>query len=145
MQVVGRVVFAPLESRLPARVMAMGVFAVLTLAMVWLMFVSAAWGVAVFVILFGTSVGAMTLARPVLIADLYGSAQYGRISSVMSFFITFAATGAPFVAGLLYDAAGNYDLTIVLMIGFALVSVGTMYFVHIPEAREMSTIGVAGD
>ena len=40
-------------------------------------------------------------------ADLYGTAHYGSISGVMSFWITLARAAGPTVLALLYAAAGG--------------------------------------
>ncbi|MBE2271784.1 MAG: MFS transporter, partial [Anaerolinea sp.] len=53
--------------------------------------------------------GAVTLARPSLIAGLYGAAAYGRISSIMALFLTLTSTSAPLIASLLYERAGDYE------------------------------------
>lgn len=108
MQVVGRLIFAPLDTRISGRILVAGVFGLQTVAMALLLVGSSVPLVIMFILVFGTSVGAMTLARPSIIAELFGSTSYGRISSVMAIFLTFAATGAPVGAGLLYDRFGGY-------------------------------------
>jgi MFS family permease len=81
-----------------------------------------------FLVIFGTSYGAKTLARASVIAELFGSSHYGRISSVMSTFLTFAGTAAPVGAGIIYDHFGSYDpvLWVILILGIAAVVV--VYF-----------------
>jgi MFS family permease len=61
-----------------------------------------------FIVIFGASQGATTLARPSILAELYGSSHYGRISSIMAIFLTLATTSAPLGASLIYDTAGSY-------------------------------------
>lgn len=109
MQVVGRIFFAPLEARFSARLMVTGVFMMQAASMAVLLLGSSALVIGLFLILFGTSYGAKTLAKAAVIGELFGSAYYGRISSVMAVFITFAGTAAPVGAGLLYDYTGSYQ------------------------------------
>jgi len=127
MQVVGRVFFAPLDARLSGRVMVVGIFAMQAAAMGLLLLGSSLIAFGLFIVIFGMSVGAKTLARPSILAELFGSTHYGRISSVMAIFLTAAATVAPVGAGLLYDRFGGYDvvlwLMLILAVGAALVMV----------------------
>jgi len=95
MQVAGRVVFAPLEERLSARALLGGVFGMQLIAFTLLLAGPALVWVGLFIVVFGTSYGARTLVRPAVLADWYGAAHFGRISSVMMIFLTLAATIAP--------------------------------------------------
>lgn len=125
-QVVGRVIFAPLESRLSTRVMTAALF-VCQMAAFALLFISVTPGaVAGFVLLFGGSIGATTLARASLVADLYGPTAYGRISSVMAFFTTLAIAVAPLGAGLLYDWLGSYQPMLAGLIVLPALAVGAV-------------------
>ncbi|NDJ62797.1 MAG: MFS transporter [Chloroflexi bacterium] len=125
MQVAGRLVFAPLDTRVSARVMTAGVFALQAAAMGILLLGSSTLAVALFIIVFGTSYGASTLARPSILAEMFGSTHYGRISSIVAIFVTFAATSAPVGAGLLYDRFGSYVpvLWIVLLLAVGATAV----------------------
>ena len=123
MQVAGRMIFAPVERRFSSRTMVVGVFALLALSMPVLLLGSAPPLVFGFVALFGMGIGTHTLARPLIVADSYGSAFYGRISSAMVIVLTLTGTTAPFAAGLIFDAFGAYDLMLVLATAFSLVAV----------------------
>ena len=62
-----------------------------------------------FVILFGISMGANAVIRPLVIGELFGSALFGTIYGWSVFFSYFGiATGAPF-AGYIYDQSGSYQ------------------------------------
>jgi MFS family permease len=123
MQVAGRVIFALLEERFSGRVILAGVFAMQTAAMSVLLLGPTLLVVGIFLIVFGTSIGALTLARASVIAEMFGSTHYGRISSVMSVFVSLAGTGAPFAAGLLYDHFESYQPVLGLALIFALIAV----------------------
>jgi MFS family permease len=128
MQVTGRLIFAPLDSRVSGRVMVGGIFALQALAMAVLLLGALSWVIVVFIVVFGTSYGAKTLARASIIADQFGSASYGRISSVMTIFLTLASTAAPVGAGLLYDHFGSYEPVLWAIVGLALAAAVTMVF-----------------
>ncbi|MBC7813877.1 MAG: MFS transporter [Burkholderiales bacterium] len=133
MQVAGRIIFAPLESRLSIRVMVSGVFALQAAAMFTLLFGPSLWVVGIFTAVFGATSGAQTLARASIIAEIFGPSYFGRISSVMSVFLTLAGTAAPFGAGLIYDHFGSYEPMLWLAVVFALGAVGVMVFAK-PDA-----------
>jgi len=118
MQVVGRVLFAPLEHRFNVRVITAGVFALQLLAFVVLLLPIGEPGILLFVVLFGASIGAMTLSSATLLAETYDTAFYGRISSLMGLFRVGVVTLAPVGVSLLYERWGGYDGVWLLLIAF---------------------------
>ena len=136
MQVAGRLVFAPLDSRFSGRVMVATVFALQASGMFVLLVGGASlMTVGIFIMIFGAAYGAQTLARASIIAELFGSAHYGRISSVMALFLTLAGTIAPVGAGLIYDHLGSYQLVLVLVVFLALTASSLIAFSK-PEERK---------
>jgi MFS family permease len=119
MQVAGRVVFAPLEIRFSSRAMVAGVFALQTLSMALFVLPISTALVVVFIAVFGASYGAKTLARATVVADQFGAAHYGRISSIMAIFLTGASTIAPVGAGLIYDRFGTYQPVVWMIVALA--------------------------
>jgi MFS family permease len=124
MQVVGRVVFAPLEQRFSGRSIAVGVFALQAAAMALLLFGQAPLVVGLFIVLFGAAQGATTLLRPTLLTDLFGTAHYGRISSIMAFALTLTSTAAPLGASLLFDRFGTYTPVVWTVVALAVLATG---------------------
>jgi MFS family permease len=127
MQVTGRVIFAPLERRWSSTLIVIGIFALQSAAMAILLVGQAPSMLVLFIIIFGASQGAATLARPSILAELYGSAHYGRISSVMTIFLTLAGTSAPLGASLIFDTAGSYQPVLWIIVGLALLSAITAF------------------
>ncbi|MDE2857380.1 MAG: MFS transporter [Chloroflexota bacterium] len=123
MQVTGRVIFAAVEWRFSSKTMAIGVFILLALSLVTLLLGSSPLLIILFIALFGMAVGANTLIRPLIVADTYGAAFYGRISSAMVFFLTLAGTSAPFAAGVIYDLFNSYSPMLIVVTGFSLASI----------------------
>lgn len=117
----GRLVFAPLERRMPHRYLAALLVLLQGIAVLVLMMVPGAAGVLCGAALFGAASGAGTLARPALLAEYYGAAHYGSINGVLAFFLAGAQALAPVGAGALYSLFGGYEpvLWIVVLI-FAL-------------------------
>ena len=114
-QVLGRLIFAPLEMRFSSRIMMFCTMLTIVLAFVILIISQSLIFVGLFVIIFGAGFGAMTLVRPLILGELYGTKNYGRINSVMSFMMTFVATAAPIGTSLMVDWSGDYQLAIYLL------------------------------
>ncbi|MBL8134850.1 MAG: MFS transporter [Anaerolineae bacterium] len=130
MQVGGRVVFAPLERRFSTRTMILLIFALQAAAQAVLLAGHAPLLIAAFILLFGAAQGAGTLVRPAILAALYGAANFGRIASVMTIFLTLASTAAPLFASLLYDRAGSYQPVVVLVVAISAAATGVAALAH---------------
>lgn len=122
MQLVGRVVFAPLEGRVSERALVTAVFLAQPIAIVALLLVPGAVGVWVFVALFGAGRGAATLSRAHLIARFYGPARYGSANGALSLFTTLAVAMAPITAGVGFDLFGRYEPVFGLLAALSVVA-----------------------
>ena len=123
MQVLGRVIYAPAGDKLPGKRVVIGLFMMQVLAIIIILIFNSNLATWIFVIMLGATHGALTLARPAMIADLYGAAQYGRISSIIAVIQRFAVTAAPFLAAFLYTRSGNdYTTTLWTLIGISLIA-----------------------
>lgn len=140
MQVLGRLLFAPLESRLTARALTVGIFA-LQFAAIGLLIVGTSTAmIGLFIVLFGMAVGATTLARPAAIAAAFGASHYGRISSILALFLTISSTIAPVGAGLIYDRSGSYTSVLWIVL---IVSACATGLVFLAESSGKSTVATA--
>ncbi|MDZ4771063.1 MAG: MFS transporter [Chloroflexota bacterium] len=135
MQVVGRVIFAPLDQRFSSRVIVIGVFALQALALMLLLVGTAPLWIVGFILLFGAAQGAVTLARPSILAELYGVSHYGRISSVMTVCLTLTSTAAPLGVSLLFDRFGSYQPVLwgVVFLALAATAVAFLAKRHTPN------------
>jgi len=131
MQVVGRMFFAPIERHFSSKSMVIGVFMLLTLSMSILLIGGSPILIILFIVLYGMAVGTQTLARPLIVADVYGATFYGRISSVMAVFLTLATTIAPVGAGVMFDLFASYTPMLYVVVGFSLLSILLIWFLPI--------------
>jgi MFS family permease len=128
-QVAGRLIFAPSGRKISAWMMVAILFVGQGIAIGILLLVPTTLGVWLFVICFGAVRGATTLARPALLADRYGTAQYGRISSIQYLFQTIASTSAPFGVALLYTLfSNNYSPVIFILVILSFLAAGAVLF-----------------
>ncbi len=122
MQLLGRVLFVPLATRLGSRAMTGAVF--LLQAAGVLQFASLAWlphlGPAV--LLVGAANGMLTLSRATLVSDLFGRRHYGSISGAMAMAGNGARALGPVGASLLLAALGAYERLFVLLAGVLVVA-----------------------
>lgn len=144
MQVAGRLVFAPLDMRFSGWVMVNGVFALQTTAMLVLLMGASPLLIGVFIVIFGTSYGALTLARASIIAERFGSAHYGRISSVMVLFLTLAGVSAPVGASIMYDHFGSYQPVLWVIAGLAVIATSVTWFTR-PDAPSPQPVLASSD
>ncbi|MBI1280326.1 MAG: MFS transporter [Anaerolineaceae bacterium] len=137
MQVIGRIVFAPLDQRFSTRIIAIGVFGLQALALSFLLVGHTSLLIGGFIFVFGAAQGAVTLARPSILAELYGISHYGRISSIMALFLTLTGTSAPLIASLLYDQADNYQPVLWLVVILAIAATGVIFVARRETAGTM--------
>jgi len=107
MQLPGRIVFAPLGRLLPRRWLSAGMLALQGGSVLLLAGTPSLGRLVGFVVVFGMANGMLTLARATTVAELYGSAHYGRISGLMAFWITLARAGGPSAVALAHAVAGQ--------------------------------------
>lgn len=122
-QVLGRVIFAPLEMRFSSRTMTLFTMATIAISFVFLIVSQSLFFVGLFVLVFGAGFGAMTLVRPLLLGEMYGISHYGRINSVMSFIMIFVLTIAPIGTSLFVEWFGDYQIIIRILMVIAFISI----------------------
>src|SRR5438128_2512696 len=131
MQVLARLLLAPFGNRANPRLLAASMLALQPLSLAVLLLVRTTPGVFLFVALFGAQRGLSTLARPALLADLYGRAEYASIAGVLQFALSLAQAAAPVGAGVAYDLSGSYE-----PVFWALAIISALAVVAILPARE---------
>jgi MFS family permease len=135
MQVVGRIIFTPLNRKFALHWLTALLFAIQSVAVLGLL-LPGVGGVLIFVALFGATAGAATLARPALIAQHYGAKSYGEISGFVATCQTGARALAPVGAGALYVLFGNYLPVIFLVAALTALGVVATLFVGNPTLSE---------
>jgi MFS family permease len=135
MKLPGRLAFAPLERRFPSRVVSAMLFSLQAIGLVILVLIPTATGVFVFVALFGTAYGATTLARPALLAECYGSAQYGSISGILALFLAGARAVAPVGVGALYVGFGSYEPVVWILAAISVAAAGAVLLAETSRRR----------
>ena len=126
-QVLGRVLFAPLERRLRPRTVSLLVYCGQPLALLILLFVPSAAGVVAFVVLFGAARGAETLVRSTVVAGLYGPRRIASIAAVLTLATTITQALSPVTLGAVYDGARSYVPGLWALVGLSLVAAAAIH------------------
>jgi MFS family permease len=116
LQLLGRVFFTPFSSRFSLSVISAITFGIHSLGLACLLFIPTPVGVWLFVLFYGASNGAITLARAALLADSFGSTHYGQLNGVISFAVAMTGAVAPLLAGTLHEYTGNYTLILGVLV-----------------------------
>lgn len=119
-QVAARILMTMLAGR--ARAVALAAFCFLGMAVaagVLIAFGAAGAGMFVFVGLMGASAGVISIARPLLTAELLGRGGFGAISGALATPYIAMSAAAPFAAALLWGA-GGYGLMLAAALAAAL-------------------------
>lgn len=101
-------------------------------------------GILLGALLFGLTVGNLLMLQPLLLAEVFGVRDYGRIFSLSQWLTTLGVASGPLLLGLLYDLAGGYLPSFLLAatasaLGFVLVLAARE-----PEQADMAPRRAAG-
>jgi MFS family permease len=119
----GRLIFPLLGSRLSPPLVTAALFTLHILGISALLGALNATMVWVFLLLFGLGYGAVSATRASLVAEFFGTAHYGTISSVQALFVTLLGALAPALVGAIYDQRGSYAPGLVILVASAALSV----------------------
>jgi MFS family permease len=123
MQVAGRLGEYATGARFRATQVAMLAFILLPVALLVLRFAGLSWGlVLLFVALYGTSNGIMTIARGIIPAEIFGRGRYGAVNGALAAPVLASRSLGPLVAAVIWSAAGGYDAVIWALCAIGLVS-----------------------
>ena len=126
-QVLGRLLFAPLERRLAPRTVSLLIYVGQPLALLILLFVPSELGIIAFVVLFGAARGAETLVRSTIVAGLYGPRRIASIAAVLTLATTLTQAIAPVSLGAVYDGVKSYVPGIWALVTLSCVAAAAVY------------------
>lgn len=135
-QVGGRLVFAPLTKRVSSRTITVLVYACQVVALVVLALSTSVAAVAVVVATTGVARGMQTLVRATLVGDIFGTGNYGAISSRLALAGTMAGAIGPLLGSRLHDGPGGYTTMLWVMAGLAVAA--TLFASQVERPRGQS-------
>jgi MFS family permease len=138
MKVAGRIGLTIAQRSVPFPLLLVGVFGVQAAALVALAIGGGRATTIGFVVAFGAGAGAITIAKPLIVATAYGRRSYATIAGTVAVFVTLAQAAAPALAGLGYDRAGDYEVVLYVLAASALTAALCMWRLRHPEDSDVS-------
>jgi len=108
--ITGRLTGGWLVLRMSVRTFALQLMAVQAIALLALAYVHERYAILVATVLFGVTIGNSLMMHPLLLAEKFGTKEYGRIYSMSQFIGMVGVAGGPLAMGFLYDWTGDYSL-----------------------------------
>ena len=72
-------------------------------------------------VLFGVTMGNSLMMHPLLLAERFGTRDYGRIYSTSQLVTMIGVAGCPALIGLMYEASGDYEVPFLAVAGVTLL------------------------
>jgi predicted MFS family arabinose efflux permease len=105
---IGRLIGGLITLRLPVRTFALGLMAQQALGLACLALSFQPMAILASVVLFGLTIGNSLMMHPLLLAETFGTGDYGRIYSTSQLLTITGVAGCPAVIGVLYELSGGY-------------------------------------
>jgi len=123
---VGRLVGGGLTLWMPVRVFALVLMAMQAAALALLAFATDRPAILAGTCLFGMTMGNSLMMHPLLLAERFGTRDYGRIYSMSQLVTMIGVAGCPALIGLMYQASGDYELPFLVVCGVSLIGLLTL-------------------
>jgi MFS family permease len=125
---IGRLAGGWLMLWISSRDFALGLMAMQAAGLAVLAFAEAPISLLAGTILFGVTMGNSLMMHPLLLAERFGTRDYGRIYSTSQLITVIGLAGCPPLIGLLYDASGSYMVPFLVVaalsaVGFVVLAI----------------------
>ena len=111
----GRLAAGQLLAKIPARAFTVGAMLWQAGSLVFLAFAQGEHQLLTGIFLFGICIGTILMMQQLLIAEAFGSREYGRIYSISSFVTVIGVATGPVIVGYLFDMSGGYGLPYIVL------------------------------
>jgi MFS family permease len=118
---VGRLAGGWLMLWVPTRGFALALMAMQAAALALLAFAADRMAILTGAVLFGVTMGNSLMMHPLLLAERFGTRDYGRIYSMSQLVTMVGVAGCPALIGVMYEASGDYELPFLAVCGLTLV------------------------
>lgn len=141
MQVAGRILLVTFGRRLSMGSVGCLLILAYPIVIVILMLPASATTLFAFATIYGLANGSLTIVRGVIVADYYGQRGYGAINGAITMPTNIARAAAPFLAALIWQAAGDYAPVLWTLLVVAVVSAGCFCLTVAYERRRVRPHG----
>ena len=111
---------------LPSHPFALGLMAVQALGLATLAIAVDPFPILLGTVLFGITMGNSLMMHPLLLAERFGTRDYGRIYSTSQLMTMVGVAGCPTLIGFLYEASGDYLVPFLVATGLTLVGLAVL-------------------
>jgi predicted MFS family arabinose efflux permease len=118
---VGRLAGGWLMLWVPTRGFALSLMAMQAAALALLAFAADRTLILTGAVLFGVTMGNSLMMHPLLLAERFGTRDYGRIYSMSQLVTMVGVAGCPALIGVMYEASGDYELPFLAVCALTLV------------------------
>lgn len=127
---VGRLIGGWLLLKISSRTFALGLMAMQVVALTLLAVAGGRWSILASVVLFGLTIGNSLMMHPLLLAEHFGTRDYGRIYALSQMVTVLGIAACPVLVGVLYEWSGGYAVAFVAIAavtcaGFGALMLGT--------------------
>jgi MFS family permease len=124
---VGRLIGGGLTLWVPVRLFALALMAMQAAGLALLAFATDRAAILAGASLFGVTMGNSLMMHPLLLAERFGTRDYGRIYSMSQLVTMIGVAGCPALIGVMYEASGDYELPFLVVCGGSLVGLATLW------------------
>jgi MFS family permease len=118
---VGRLSAGWILVKVPARPFTVLMLAGQTLALVFMALAAGTVALIAAVAVFGLTIGNILMLQPLLLAEAFGTRDYGRIYSTSQMVTALGIAGGPALVGVIYEIAGGYTVAYLVVAGGSLL------------------------
>ncbi len=124
---IGRLVGGGLLLKVPARTFALVLMAMQACSLAFLAVAEGRANILMATMLFAVTIGNSLMMHPLLLAESFGTRDYGRIYSTSQMMTVLGVAGCPALIGLLYERSGGYQqpffvISALTLVGFAILA-----------------------
>jgi len=124
---IGRLVGGGLLLKVPARTFALVLMAMQACSLAFLAVAEGRANILMATMLFAVTIGNSLMMHPLLLAERFGTRDYGRIYSTSQMMTVLGVAGCPALIGLLYERSGGYQqpffvISALTLVGFAILA-----------------------
>jgi MFS family permease len=118
---IGRLLGGWLLLKVPARTFALALMLVQAASLAFLAVAEDRVMILAGAVMFGITIGNSLMMQPLLLAERFGTRDYGRIYSSSQFVTVVGVAGCPALIGLLYETSGGYAAPFLTVAGLTLL------------------------
>jgi len=133
---IGRVAMGSVSDRMGIKLSLFICFAIISMALFWLLAAKELWMLYLFATIFGFGYGGIVALASPVIAEQFGLSSHGVILGSLVLFAEIGDAIGPVASGYLFDLKGNYDLAFLTEASIAVIGLILISLLRAPAPRK---------